>query len=146
MSVAMDADGTETDTEAVVFRLGENQYCIDISYVDEIVERGALTPLPNAQEHIEGVMDLRGETTTIFNPRSFFDITADTDGDDRILILDQEGANVGWIVDSVDRVIEFGSEAVETNLQDGAVDGVLREDDQFIILVDPTAVDDTNTG
>lgn len=145
MSVTIDEDGRGREMEAVVFRLGEEEYCIDISYVDEIVERGELTPLPNSKEHFEGVMDLRGETTTIFNPRTFFDVEADEDGADRILILDQEGANVGWVVDSVDRVIEFAVEDVETNLQDGAVEGVLRKDEEFIILVDPAATDASNT-
>lgn len=145
MSVAIDEAGQETDHQGVVFQLGEDEYCIDIEYVDEIVERGELTPLPNSAAHFEGVMDLRGETTTIFNPRTYFDVAADADGGDRILILDQADANVGWVVDSVDRVIEYAADDVQTEVQEGAVQGVLRQDDGFIILVDPSSVDDTTT-
>ncbi|WP_259517673.1 chemotaxis protein CheW [Halanaeroarchaeum sp. HSR-CO] len=142
---ATDTQESEVSTvkQGVVFRLGESAYCLDITAVDEIVERGTLTPLPNTAEHFEGVMDLRGETTTIFNPRSYFDIDAEEAGGDRILILDREDGNVGWIVDSVERVIEYTDDAIESEMSDGAVEGVLRRDDGFIIVVDPSVVDDT---
>jgi purine-binding chemotaxis protein CheW len=143
MSVQMDNAGTQADRQGVVFQLGGDEYCIDIEYVDEIVERGKLTTMPNAAPHFEGVMDLRGETTTIFNPQTYFGVEGGEAGGDRILILDREDGNVGWIVDSVHRVVEFGSEEVETSVREGAVDGVLRSDDGFIILVDPSDVDDS---
>ena len=145
MSVTTDGETTTTDKQGVVFQLGADEYCIDITYVDEIVERGELTPLPNSGIHFEGVMDLRGETTSIFNPRTYFDVAAGNDGADRILILNHQDANVGWVVDSVDRVIEFTTEDVETEVQDGAIEGVLRRDDGFIIVVDPLEVEDSTT-
>ncbi len=143
MAVTVEDEQTiRTDREGVVFQLGDNEYCIDIGYVDEIVERGELTALPNAAAHFEGVMDLRGETTTIFNPRTYFDVEGAQGDGDRILILDHEDTNVGWVVDGVDRVIEFASENVESQMQEGAVEGVLRQDDGFIIVVDPTVVEE----
>ena len=132
-----------TDREGVVFQLGETEYCLDIAYVDEIVERGELTPLPNSAPHFEGVMDLRGETTTIFNPTTYFDIDGTGQEGDRILILDHDDSSIGWVVDGVDRVIEFASENIDTQTENGAVEGVLREDDGFIIVVDPTVVGDS---
>ncbi|MFW5922417.1 MAG: chemotaxis protein CheW [Halodesulfurarchaeum sp.] len=145
MAVTVEGDQTvRTDREGVVFQLGDSEYCLDIAYVDEIVERGKLTPLPNSADHFEGVMDLRGETTTIFNPKTYFDVDGTGDQGDRILILDHDGGNVGWVVDGVDRVIEFASENVESQMQNGAVEGVLRQDDGFIIVVDPTVVEDTS--
>ncbi|MFW6003744.1 MAG: chemotaxis protein CheW [Halanaeroarchaeum sp.] len=144
MAVTSQTDGEVAAVEqAVVFHLGETAYCMDIAAVDEIVERGTLTPLPNTADHFEGVMDLRGETTTIFNPRSYFDVDGTAGGGDRILILDRDDGNVGWIVDSVDRVIEYSADDVESEMQDGAVEGVLRRDDGFIIVVDPSVVDDS---
>ena len=146
MAVTVDDDQESgTENQGVVFQLGNEEYCMDITFVDEIVERGELTPLPNANRHIEGVMDLRGETTTIFNPQTYFDVDGTDHDADRILILDQEDVNVGWVVDSVDRVIEFAPGDIQSNVSDGAVEGVLRRDDGFIIVVDPTVVEDTTS-
>ena len=145
MAVTVEEErSVRADREGVVFQLGDSEYCLDIAYVDEIVERGQLTPLPNSADHFEGVMDLRGETTTIFNPRTYFDVDGTGDQGDRILILDHDVGNVGWVVDGVDRVIEFASENVESQMQNGAVEGVLRQDDGFIIVVDPTVVEETS--
>lgn len=143
MATTTATDGkSSTERQGVVFRLGETAYSIDIRYVDEIVERGTLTPLPNTAAHFEGVMDLRGETTTIFNPRRYFDLErSDRDGD-RILILEHGDGTVGWIVDSVERVIEYTTESIDSEMSDGAVEGVLRRDDDFIIVVDPSVVED----
>lgn len=141
-SAAPDSEGS-TERQGVVFRLGETAYSIDIQYVDEIVERGRLTPLPNTAEHFEGVMDLRGETTTIFNPRTYFDLERSDREGDRILILERGDGTVGWIVDRVERVIEYTTESIESEMSDGAVEGVLRRDDDFIIVVDPSVVEDT---
>ncbi|MEF8772672.1 chemotaxis protein CheW [Halodesulfurarchaeum sp.] len=53
------------------FSLGDGRYCIDISHVEEIVDANEeITPDPNADDHIVGVVDLRGETTTIVDPKS----------------------------------------------------------------------------
>lgn len=142
MTVATEEHDPEAVHQGVVFTIGDEEYCIDIADIDEIVERGSLTALPNAADHFEGVMDLRGETTTIFNPRSYFDTAEADEGGTRILILDREDQNVGWLVDSVHRVIEFTDEDVESNVSDGPVEGVLRQEDGFVILVDPSAIAD----
>lgn len=138
-SMMSDAETTPETNQAVVFHLGASEYCLDISYVDEIVERGELTPLPNPDPHLDGVMDLRGQTTTIFNPGSYFDLDEAVSGE-RIIILDREETNMGWIVDGVERVIDYSDSDIESSMSDGAVEGVIRRDEGFIILVDPMDV------
>ena len=143
MAVTMETEeATTTQTQGVVFQLGAEEYCIDISHVDEIVERAELTPLPNTRPHVEGVMDLRGQTTQIFNPRSYFTIDPEESSGERILILDQDGRNVGWTVDSVDRVIEYSEDEIDGSVQAGAIDGVLHRDDTFIIVINPLIIED----
>jgi purine-binding chemotaxis protein CheW len=61
-------------TQLLEFGLGDESYCLDIGYVDEIVDAGELTRIPNSPPHVEGVMDLRGRTTAIVDPRKLFDI------------------------------------------------------------------------
>ncbi|MFB6103007.1 MAG: chemotaxis protein CheW [Haloplanus sp.] len=129
------------------FDLGSETYCVDIEHVAEIVDVNELTVIPNSASHVEGVMDLRGKTTTIINPKEVFGI--DSDGErKRIVVFDRErttdGKSIGWIVDEVDQVVEIDESDVESSPvddDDEAVRGVIKRDGDFVIWVRPTVVD-----
>jgi len=128
------------------FELGTETYCVDIAHVAEIVDVNDLTVLPNSASHVEGVMDLRGNTTTIVDPKVVFGI--DDDGSrKRIIVFDPErtadGKSVGWIVDEVDQVVEVDRDDIESSPadEDEAVKGVIKRDGDFVIWVRPTVVD-----
>jgi purine-binding chemotaxis protein CheW len=128
------------------FGLGSETYCVDIAHVAEIVDVSDLTVVPNAADHVEGVMDLRGNTTTIVDPKVVFGI--DEAGDrKRIVVFDRDrttdGKPVGWIVDEVEQVVEVDTSDVESSPvdDDEAVRGVIKRDGDFVIWVRPTVVD-----
>lgn len=128
------------------FGLGSETYCVDIAHVAEIVDVNDLTVVPNSADHVEGVMDLRGKTTTIIDPKVVFGI--DEEGDrKRIVVFDQErttdGKSIGWIVDEVEQVVDVDAGDVESSPvdDDEAVRGVIKRDDDFVIWVRPTVVD-----
>jgi len=127
------------------FELGSETYAVDIAHVAEIVDVNDLTVVPNAPRHVEGVMDLRGKTTTIVDPKSVFGI--DDDGArQRIVVFDQDhtigGKAVGWIVDEVEQVVEVDREDVEPSpVDDDAVHGVIKREGEFVIWVRPTVLD-----
>ena len=128
------------------FELGTETYCVDIAHVAEIVDVNDLTVIPNSARHVEGVMDLRGKTTTIVDPKVVFGIGGDGDRK-RIVVFDQErtadGKSIGWIVDEVDQVVEVDEGDVESSPvdDDEAVRGVIKRDGDFVIWVRPTVVD-----
>jgi purine-binding chemotaxis protein CheW len=135
-----------TEGQVLEFELGEETYCVSIDYVTEIVDVGDLTKVPNAPRHVEGVMDLRGRTTSIVNPKSVFGI-----GDDgaarRIIVFDPEiiedQSAAGWLVDEVDQVVQIADEQVDDSPaadSDGSIRGVVKRDDDFVIWVDPRVV------
>ncbi len=128
------------NTQVITFELGEKKYCIDLEYVAEIVDRGDLTPIPNSPEHVEGVMDLRGETTTIINPKEIFDLE-DSGSGQRIIILDTEEENIGWQVDEVYEVTRIESEEVDKPVDKEGIKGVFKEDEGFVIWVEPIGIE-----
>ncbi|RZN63452.1 chemotaxis protein CheW [Methanonatronarchaeum sp. AMET6-2] len=134
---------TENDTQVIEFELNDKRYCVDLNYVAEIVDKGDLTQIPNTPSHIEGVMDLRGETTTIINPKIVFDLQNNTDGK-RIIVF--EGANqdsddnIGWIVDEVHQVRQITEQEVDDPIKTENVKGVIKEDGDFVIWVEPPEV------
>jgi len=135
-----------TEGQVLEFELGDETYCVSIDYVTEIVDVGDLTKVPNAPRHVEGVMDLRGRTTSIVNPKSVFGI-ADNGAEQRIIVFDpsiiEDQSAAGWLVDEVDQVVQVSDEQVDDspgNDGNGSIRGVVKRDDDFVIWVDPRAV------
>jgi len=135
-----------TNGQVLEFQLGEETYCVSIDYVTEIVDVGDLTSVPNSPSHVRGVMDLRGRTTSIVDPKTVFDIDGDG-GERRIIVFDPEIAAdesaAGWLVDEVYQVVGLDGENVDESPAngDGSINGVVkRGDGDFVIWVDPRAV------
>ncbi|MFC6975180.1 chemotaxis protein CheW [Halomicroarcula sp. GCM10025709] len=134
-----------TTGQVLEFKLGDETYCVSIDYVTEIVDVGELTKVPNAPPHVEGVMDLRGRTTSIVNPKAVFGI--DEDGaEKRIIVYDPEivqtQSAAGWLVDEVYQVVQILPEQVDQSPanDNGSIRGVVKRDDEFVIWVDPAVV------
>jgi purine-binding chemotaxis protein CheW len=143
---------SHTQGQVLEFKLGEETYCVSIEFVTEIVDVGELTTVPNAPAHVEGVMDLRGRTTSIINPKVVFGIDAASEAS-RIIVFDpdivQDQGAVGWLVDEVYQVVQVDPSEVDTSpsQDDDSVRGVVKratdgEDDDgtFVIWVDPEVV------
>lgn len=134
-----------TTGQVLEFKLGDETYCVSIGYVTEIVDVGELTQVPNAPAHVEGVMDLRGRTTSIIDPKTVFGIGGETDGR-RIIVYDpeivQDEGAAGWLVDEVYQVVQVSPDQVDQSPANdsGSIRGVVKRDDDFVIWVDPAVV------
>jgi len=135
------ASTTSEETRVLEFTLGSEQYCLDIEYVEEIVKRETVTRVPNTPDCVEGVVDLRGQITTILDPKVLLDI--DEGGSQDLIVVfdpdqfDDHGA-VGWVVDDVDRVMPVSEDEVNSSPVDQShVNGVVDRDGGFVIWTTP---------
>lgn len=125
------------------FTLDDQQYGVAIDYIMEIVRFQEITPIPNAPEHVLGVMDLRGTATTIIDPTEILNI--DHGGDPAyVMVLAEVGDTetpVGWAVDGVKRVLDVHSEELEPSpTEQEAVDGIVQQEAGYMICLNPEAV------
>jgi purine-binding chemotaxis protein CheW len=131
---------TVGDVQVLEFRLEDRKYCIDIAHVDEIVDKEELTPLPNSEPRVEGVMDLRGTATTIINPKKVLDLD-ETETGERVVVLESdEDGNVGWLIDAVTQVVSIDTENVDESVENESVQGIVRQDDGFVVWVKPEEI------
>jgi purine-binding chemotaxis protein CheW len=98
------------EIQVVEFLLGDDTYAVNLFDVREIVEASKITPLPHAPPHIRGIIDLRGEITTIIDLRTLIGATkrAGSDSEDlRFIVLDESVTNgkTGVVVDEVASVL-----------------------------------------
>ncbi|QGN07531.1 chemotaxis protein CheW [Halorhabdus sp. CBA1104] len=131
----------EEETRVLEFRLGEELYCLDITYVEEIVREEAITRVPNTPAYVSGVVDLRGQITTILDPKTAVDIAGESD-DRLILVFDADTFDdhgyIGWLVDEVNQVTPITeSEVKESPIDEPYINGVIERDDKFVIWTSP---------
>ena len=145
MSSTRDASTARTGGQVLEFELGAETYCVSIDSVTEIVDVGEVTTVPNSPPHIEGVMDLRGRTTSIVDPKVVFGISGDGERR-RIIVFDpgivEDQGAVGWLVDEVFQVVRVDAADVDDSpsQDEESIRGVVKRNDEFVIWVDPVAV------
>lgn len=128
-----------SETDVLEFSLGDGRYCIDISHVDEIVDADEdITSIPNADANVVGVVDLRGETTTVVDPRVRLDVDG-TPAGKRIVVLSEHDAT-GLLVDDVHEVESVDPDDLDDSAASETTRGVLRREERFVVWVDPDAL------
>ncbi len=119
-------------TQFIIVRLGEEQYGIDIKYVDNIVRMQHITRVPKVQPYLKGVINLRGEVIPVMSIRVKMDLPADEyTKATRIIILklEQQG-NIGIIVDEVKEVVTLENSQIEKVAYDSK-----EEKDYYIFAI-----------
>lgn len=114
------------EIQVVDFILGINRFAIDITKVKEIVEYKTVTPLPKTPPYVKGIIDLRGEITTIIDIRLCLNLTAaeDESAQKRIIILDSASnrQKTGIVVDNVLSVLPVDPAMIDESVHQ-EVDG-----------------------
>src|SRR6266849_7246534 len=98
----------EKDLQVVGFRVGNETYGVRIAAVREIVRVPEITPVPNAPQGIEGVINLRGKIIPVMDLRKRFGLSElQTDKKSRILVVEVENQLLGLIVNSASEVLKI---------------------------------------
>ena len=129
--------------EYLTFRLGQEEYGIDILKVQEIRGYEQPTRIANAPEFIKGVVNLRGTIVPIVDMRLRFDCAqAEYNSFTVVIILNLRERVVGIVVDSVSDVMELAPEAVrpapdiESAIDSGCILGLGSVGERMLILLD----------
>ncbi len=139
-----DLDIMENDSKQyIVVKIGNEQYGIDISYIDTIVRMQKITRVPKAQRHFKGVINLRGEIVPVMSIRLKMKLEDDEfTNTSRIIILKlEEKGMLGVIVDEVKEVVTLSSNEVEKSSGKGSfINGVGKHGEELISLFDINAI------
>lgn len=136
--------GTSDTTQYIVVRLGNEQYGIDIKYIDNIVRMQHITRVPKVPEYIKGVINLRGEVIPVMSVRLKMFLSADEfTRATRIIILKLEQyGTIGIIVDEVREVVTLENALIEKISYDSKDDkqnfisGIGKHNEELISLLD----------
>jgi purine-binding chemotaxis protein CheW len=99
--------------EFLSFRLGEEEYGIDILRVQEIRSYEAPTRIANAPHFVKGVVNLRGVIVPIIDLRLKLGCaSAEYNGFTVVIVLSVRGRVLGAVVDSVSDVLALGADSI----------------------------------
>ena len=126
----------------IVVMIGNEQYGIDIRYVDNIVRMQQITRVPKVQSYFKGIISLRGEIVPVMSIRRKMDLPDDEyTNASRIIILklEEKGA-IGVIVDEAKEVVNLSEDQIDRNTNRGRfINGVGKHGEELISLLEISA-------
>ncbi|MCX7823227.1 MAG: chemotaxis protein CheW [Syntrophobacterales bacterium] len=131
----------------LTFRLGNEEYGIEILKVKEIIGMMPITPIPQTPAYIKGVINLRGKVIPVIDLRLRFHMEEVPYNERTCIIvvevkLVNEPISIGIVVDAVSEVSQIKEEEIEvtpsfgTSLDTSYILGMAKTDNSVKILLD----------
>mgnify|MGYP001361030044 CR=1 FL=1 len=133
--------------EYLCFFLGEEQYAVNVSRVEVVLEMQNVTRVPKAPPHMRGVINHRGSVVPVVDLRMRFGMgpSALAEGTSIIILqIDYDGGllTVGMLADGVREVVNLDPADTEkpprlgSRLDQAVIEGIAKRGDEFVILLD----------
>ncbi|MCH7801399.1 MAG: chemotaxis protein CheW [Chloroflexi bacterium] len=136
-------DTAQGEEQLVVFDLAAEAYGVDIGAVREIIRMQDITKVPGAPAFVEGIINLRGNVIPVVDLRKRFGLSvSERNRDNRILVVDIGGHDIGVVVDAVTEVLRISSDSVEppsaviTTADSVYLLGIVKLEGRLVILLD----------
>lgn len=132
----------------VTFKSGNEYFGLKIEYVNEIIVYQEITEIPESEDYIKGLINLRGKIIPVIDVRIRFK-QEPMEYTDRtcIIIVNVNDMVVGLIVEKIAEVVEIKEEDIlpppnvviggEDKLQNRYVYGIGKVGDNVKLLLDP---------
>jgi purine-binding chemotaxis protein CheW len=135
------------EKQLVVFRLGEEEYGIDILAVKEIIRYRKTVKLPDCPDFLEGIINYRDSVVPILDLNKRFKLGGEGPGDSTRVIIagigGPEGRQVGFMVDRVEEVLRLDGDCIEDTpetvvkgMDRQYIKGVGKLKERLIIILD----------
>ena len=129
--------------QLVSFKIGSEEFGVDILNVQEINKITQITKVPNSPVFVEGVINLRGRVIPVIDLRARLNLEKkEHDKDTRIIVVEIDNRTMGFIVDAVHEVLRIPVSITEappeivTGIDSDFIKSVGKLDDRLLILID----------
>ena len=138
-----DTNPNSAARELIAFRIGEQEFCVDIMAVREIRGWTPATPLPRSPGYMKGVINLRGAILPIIDLGARFGLTASEPTARHVIMVAHVGGRlVGLLVDAVSDILQLSDAAIQatpdvaSELVRTFVKGIFALDGRMISLIE----------
>lgn len=110
-------DHAEQPVEVVEFRLSNERYAIESTYISEVYPLKSLTPIPGAPAFILGVINVRGQIVSVMDLKIFFQLPQVGLNDlNRVIILKNDEMEIGILAEEVMGALTILPSELQTGL------------------------------
>lgn len=141
------AQSVEVIKQYLTFRIGNENYGLELSQTREIIEYSGITEVPLMPNFLRGVINLRGEVVPVIDlsvrlGRKPIEVQKRT----CIIVVEltnsEQNHVLGLLADSVSEVIDMNDDNIEdapsfgANIRADFIQGIAKRDDEFVVLLD----------
>jgi purine-binding chemotaxis protein CheW len=134
-------EAVEQRMQILTFSVGEEWYAVDIDSVQEIHSEYRITSLPSVPRHILGVINIRGEITSVTDFRRLLDLPETGETEAPVIVVGDSATETALVVDAIGDILEVAKGGVEPPLSVmdkrhvEYVEGSVAADDRLIAIV-----------
>jgi purine-binding chemotaxis protein CheW len=129
-------------SQLVVFSLGDEEYALPITDVQEIIRYAEPRAVASEAPWIRGVISLRGKIIPVCDLAARLGLSADGERRANIVIVETANGTAGVIVDDVEEVLTVDESQLDAVPSAGTdfIEGVAKVDDRLIVLLNPNGI------
>jgi purine-binding chemotaxis protein CheW len=134
---------TDEIIQLVSFKIGKEEFGVDILKVQEIIRMMKITRVPNSPDYVDGVVNLRGKVIPVVDLRKRLRMEMkERDKNTRIIVVELESKTIGFIVDEVSEVLRIPQNITEpppkmvSGIDSEYITAVGKLEDRLLILLD----------
>lgn len=138
-----EVESSDQIIQLVSFKIGDEEFGVDILSVQEIIRMHEITRVPNSPSFVEGVINLRGKVVPVVDLRNRLGYAERAhDKDTRIIVVEIEHRILGFIVDSVSEVLRIPLKTTESppqmvgSVESEFITAVAKLENRLLILLD----------
>lgn len=133
---------TDAAQQLVVFSLGEEEYALPITQVQEIIRYTEPRAVASEEPWIEGVISLRGKIIPVCNLAERLGLSTERVDNAKIVIVETGGGTAGVIVDEVEEVLTVEEEQLDSVPGAGTefIEAVAKIGDRLVVLLNSDGI------
>ena len=101
----------------ISFNLNDNLYCIPLDYVKEVIKDTNITSIPGTPDFIEGIINLRGDYTTVLNLKKFINIKPQAPLNESnkkpAIIVRCNDMDIAFLIDKINELFDFPEDKIK---------------------------------
>lgn len=136
--------------QLIVFKLGNEEYGLNIDQIKEIVLTPSITKMPQTEDFIKGVSNIRGNIITIVDLEERFGVNTHLTQAEKeksgqyTLVIESEALKIGVLVREVPTTLAASDNDIDesqnivhdSSMDDNYIKGIVKVEGRLIILID----------